>query len=152
MINLFQIFTTFQEKYPIKTTGWLFGSLPEWIKRGYINSDVWNRLRDYVDDELLSPENLHVYKSNEKKWNQEREKLSEGDRLPEYLLSIVSRYLGSSKRTESALKHLGLKYLDIEMIREGYFDDWKRINFEVKEMFLLIFTHFQVQIQVQVSF
>ena len=106
------------------------GSLPEWIKRGFVNSDIWKELGDYVAEELLSPENLHFYKSNEEKRNQEREKLSEGDRLPDDLLSVVSRYVDSSKLTEFALKHLGFHYQEIDNIRHEY-SDAKRINFEV---------------------
>ena len=131
--NLFQIFTICQKKDPIKTTGWLLGSLPEWIKRGYIDDDGWNGLRDYVNDELLSPENLHIFKSVEEKRNQEREKLSKEDRLPTYVLSIVSGYVDSSKLTDFALKQIGLKDASIEMIREDYFDDTKRVTYEVKE-------------------
>ena len=136
--NLFQIFTIWEQTDPIKTTGWLLGSLPEWIKKGYIDSDVWNRLRDYVDDGLLTPENLHFYKSNEEKQNQEREKLLDGDYLPDDLLSAASRYVDSSKLTEFTLRHLGLKDSHIEMIREDYSDDQKRINFQVEEIYFRI--------------
>ena len=108
-------------------------------KKGYIDSDVWNRLRDYVGDELLTPENLHFYKSNEEKRNQDREKLSEGDPPPDYLISAASRYVDSSKLTDFALKHLGLRDARIEMIREDYSDDQKRINFQVEEIYLRIF-------------
>ena len=55
--------------------------------------------------------------------------------LPDYLVSVVSRYVDSSKITGFALKSLGLIEGQLEMIRRAYFDDEKCINFEVKICF-----------------
>ena len=114
------------------------GSLDEWIQKGYIRKDIWEKLGNYLEPELLTREKIDQCVAKEKQ-NPKREKLSEGDPLPGHLVSVVSRYVDSSKLTEFALKHLGLKDAHIEMIREDYSDDAKCISFEVEEIYIRIF-------------
>ena len=56
--NLFQIFTLGRYKMPVEET-WLFlGSLDEWIQKGYIRKDIWEKLDDYIEPELLTREKI----------------------------------------------------------------------------------------------
>ena len=119
------------KKGTLGTVETFLGALPEWVNKRYIHNDIWKELRDYIDDDLLTPEKLHLFLSNAEKRNQAREKMSKGDHIPFYIISVVSRYVDSSKFTNFALKHLGLHATHIEMIRENYLDE-KRRNFEVK--------------------
>ena len=111
----------------------------QWIKRGYIYDAIWKGLGDYIDNDLLTPEKLEFFLSNEVKRNKEREKLSrEEEGVPDYLLCVISRYVDSSKHRDFALKHVGLQDAELEMIEEDH-TEARRRNFEVTMTRLLSF-------------
>ena len=101
--------------------------LSDWVEKGYVDGDVWKDLA-----ELLSPETIESA-LNERDSSVNRSKsdafvsrVKQIDRI----LSHVSQYVYPSELKEFAVKRLGLRETQYEMIEEDHIYA-KRRNFEV---------------------
>ena len=102
--------------------------LYDWVKQGYVDRNVWKDLCDVVSQEVMdlvlsndacSTTSTHKEESVLKQRN-----------LRDRMLSHVSQYVCPSELKEFAVKRLGLRETEYEMIEEDHIYA-KRRNFEV---------------------
>ena len=97
--------------------------LSDWVQKGYVDGNVWKDISDLVSQEAISNDDgsttsTHIEESVLKKNQKDR------------LLSHVSQYVYPSELREFAVKRLGLRETEYEMIEEDHIYA-KRRNFEV---------------------
>ena len=105
----------------------LLGMLSDWVEKGYVDGDVWKDLSEFVSPETIAS----VLKQSDLSLNTLISDVpvltvKEKDRI----LSHMSQYVYPSELKEFAVKRLGLRETQYEMIEEDHIYA-KRRNFEV---------------------
>ena len=109
-----------QESMPVKK---LLGKLSDWVQQSYVDVNVWKDISEFVSQEALNS-----YKSSPATTQDGESVLIENQ--TDRFLSHVSEYVYPSELKEFAVKRLGLRETEYEMIVEDHIYA-KRRNFEV---------------------
>ena len=100
----------------------------DWVEKGYVNGDVWKDLSKSVSQETISSAlNKHDSSGYTSNSDTSVSTIYQKDRI----LSHISQYIYPSELKEFAVKGLGLRECQYEMIEENHIYA-KRRNFEVK--------------------
>ena len=101
--------------------------LSDWVEKGYVHGDVWRDLSEFVNRKTIAS----ALKQSEPSVNTSNSDVSMSTASKmDIILSHVSQYLYPSELREFAVKRLGLRETEYEMIEEDHIYA-KRRNFEV---------------------
>ena len=99
--------------------------ISDWVQQGYVDGNVWKDFSDFVSREAIA-----ISKDDRSTTSTQNEEFVLKKNLKDRMLSHVSQYVYPSELREFAVKRLGLRETEYEMIEEDHIYA-KRRNFEV---------------------
>ena len=113
----------FTEQIPVKA---FLQTLKEWESGGFIKSDVWSNIGNYVDSDAVTSA-LSVVTQ----YDNHDEKMYSDDPSDDRLLSCVARYVLDSRALHFTIEVLGLPAITYQMQEHEIPDDKHLMKFRV---------------------